>query len=106
MSKTRIIIEQVQEPERLTRDERRVRQHDDLKDKMEYASDLVHANFKREPALACIRKCWSWLESIDNLPDHLKEIKDYIRPIIREYGEEDVSKPKKESEDAKDSDME
>lgn len=85
MSGTRITIE-LPVPERPTREERAKRQYDYLMDRAEYATDLFLANNRNEDALNCLRRMWAWMESIDDLPEHLIPIKQFIAPTIRQWG--------------------
>lgn len=79
-------ISQTQQPEYKTREQRQIEQRDRLMDKMEYAYDCYQAGVKEEQAKKCLRTCWKWLESIDDLPNHLKPVKEYMTQIIREIG--------------------
>lgn len=82
-------IQSTEKPAYKTREERAIEQRDRLLDKMEYAYDCLQAGIREEQALKCLRTCWAWLESIDDLPGHLQAVKEYVTPIIREIGAED-----------------
>ena len=101
MAKIRVSIETVEQPKPISREERLIAQRDSLMEKMEHAYDYVQAGFNSEKALACIRQCWKWLEKQDACPEHLHQVKEYIRPIIREHGADSSPIPKtKEKKDA------
>ena len=87
-TKIGIHISSVDKPEFKTREDRQIEQRDRLLDKIEYAYDCYQAGMKEDAAKQCLRKCWKFLESIDDLPNHLIEVKRVLIPIIREIGAE------------------
>ncbi len=86
MSDVRVIVQTVDQPEVLNSDEKKRLKFDSIMEKMDYCSDLIHADINRTCALKCVRKVWHWLEAQRPLPDYLYPIKEFITPIIRRYG--------------------
>jgi hypothetical protein len=99
MSVSKITV-QVTMPERETREQRLVRQRDELMDKAEHASELILADINRECALRCLRQMWAALEK--KTPEHLIQLKEFIQPIILEYGSQEPDTGPR-SQNAKDS---
>ncbi len=84
-----IKVKQVDKPAYKTREERAIEQRDRLLDKIDYAQDCLEADMNSECAKKFLRSCWKWIESKDDLPDHLIEVKRVLTQIIRDIGAED-----------------